>query len=264
MTVPSDEWHLDTHRLGRRVLVFDQVDSTNSLAATLAHDPANAGLALLAREQTAGRGQHGRRWQSPPDSAVLLSVLLFPPPQLRRPAILTAWAAVAVCETLRQVADLPARIKWPNDVLVHGRKVCGILIESKVQPGLPGFDFYTVAGIGLNVNQSAEDFAAAELPDAGSLATFTCRRYDRDAVARQLLDNLDAEYDRLCAGDLNTLESRWKSGLDLVGKRVAAECHDVTHAGRLRDLGWDGVVLETPEGEVLQLRPEVVQHLRPA
>src|SRR5215468_6830547 len=98
---PADAWNLPTKHLGRRTLVFDQLDSTNSHAALLADDPANDGLAVLAREQTAGRGQHGRVWTAPAGSSVLLSVLLFPPPELRRPVVLAALAAVAVCETVR-------------------------------------------------------------------------------------------------------------------------------------------------------------------
>src|SRR5438046_7649419 len=138
---PIERWQLDTCRLGRQVLIFDEVDSTNSRAAALAADPANDGLVILAWAQSAGRGQHGRSWQCPAGDGVLLSVLLFPPPPLRRPALLTAWAAVSVCETVREAAGLQARIKWPNDVLVQGRKVCGILIEQGRG---------TVAGIGLN------------------------------------------------------------------------------------------------------------------
>jgi BirA family biotin operon repressor/biotin-[acetyl-CoA-carboxylase] ligase len=259
MTVPSDEWHLDTCRLGRRVLVFDRVDSTNTLAASFAHDPKNDGLALLAADQSAGRGQHGRSWQCPPGSGVLLSVLLFPPPALRRPAVLTAWAAVAVCEAIRLTTNLQARIKWPNDVLIRGRKVCGILIESR---GQAGQGLYTVAGIGLNVNQSAEDFARAELPDASSLSVCSGLRLDRDEVARQLLTQLDEEYDRLYGGDLATLEACWKWRLGLLGKQVVAECADGTYRGRLRELSFDGVELEA-DG-LMHLAPETVQHLRPA
>src|SRR4051794_37874573 len=113
MQSPRDEWHLDTHRLGRRVLVFDRVESTNTLAAGLAHDPAHDGTVFLAREQTAGRGQHGRSWHCPAGTGVLLSVLVFPPPPVRRPVLLAAWAAVAVCETVRQTIGVQARIKWP-------------------------------------------------------------------------------------------------------------------------------------------------------
>src|SRR5262249_33402417 len=104
MTTPLDVWNLDTGRIGRRVLVYDVVDSTNNLAAALANAPANDGVAILAGRQTAGRGQHGRTWQTPANSAVLLSVLCFPPPPIRRAAVLTAWGAVAVCETVRELA----------------------------------------------------------------------------------------------------------------------------------------------------------------
>jgi len=260
---PRCEWSLDTRRLAHRVLVFGAVGSTNDIAASLASDPANDGLAILADEQTAGRGQHGRRWQCPPGAGILLSVLLFPPPHLRRPAILTAWAAVAVCETILDVANLQAKIKWPNDVLIRGRKVCGILIETrnvKRETGSEGI--VTIAGIGLNVNQAAADFQGEELSQAGSLASLAGHALDRDEVARRLLLRLDAEYDRLCQGDLATLESCWKWRLGLLGKQVTAECHDGTHTGRLLDVGWNAVELELPDGRALTRVPEAVRQLR--
>ena len=132
---PREEWQLQTQRLGRRVLVYDCLESTNTLAATLADDRANDGVVILAEEQRAGRGQQGRSWHCPAGAGVLVSVLLFPPTALRRPALLTAWAAVSVCETIRLGTGVQARIKWPNDVLLRGRKVCGILIEQSSTPG---------------------------------------------------------------------------------------------------------------------------------
>src|SRR5215470_13247415 len=159
-TRPADTWDLPTRHLGRRTIVFDRLDSTNTYAAARADDPANDGLVVVAREQTAGRGQHGRTWQAPAGSSVLLSVLLFPPPALRRPALMTAWAAVSVCETVRALSALEPRIKWPNDVLAEGRKICGILIlQRAVNQGSA-----VIAGIGFNVMQSAADFATADLP----------------------------------------------------------------------------------------------------
>src|SRR5205823_9975342 len=99
---PTQEWTENRCRVGRRVLLYDWVESTNSLALELAGDPASDGLVLVAREQTAGRGQHGRTWLSPAGSSVLLSAVVLPPPSLRRPAILTAWAAVPGCESIRE------------------------------------------------------------------------------------------------------------------------------------------------------------------
>jgi BirA family transcriptional regulator, biotin operon repressor / biotin---[acetyl-CoA-carboxylase] ligase len=272
--IPRDEWHLDTQRLGRRVLVFDRVDSTNTLAAALAHHPANDGLVLLADAQTAGRGQHGRSWTSPPGSSVLLSVLLFPPPELCRPPLLTAWAAVSVCETIRRTADLQAKIKWPNDVLIRGRKVCGILIEaarvrsadcgSRIQEANRSAASFVVAGIGLNVSQSAEELEKAGLTEATSLALSAGKRLEREETARQLIHQLDEEYDRMCRGDVSTLESCWSWRLGLLGRQVAAECAEATHHGRLVELGWEAVELEQADGTVLRLRPEGVRHLGPA
>src|SRR5260370_20072324 len=120
---------METTAIGRKVLVYDCVESTNTFAAALANSPDSQQLSILAAEQTAGRGQHGRTWTAAPGSSVLLSLLLFPPDALRRPPVLTAWAAVSVCKTIHQLTGVPAKIKWPNDVLLHWKKVCRILIE---------------------------------------------------------------------------------------------------------------------------------------
>ena len=260
MIAPPEEWQLDTRRLGRRVLVFDRVESTNSVAAALANEPGNDGLVVLAEEQTTGRGQHGRSWTCPRGAGVLMSVLLFPPPELRRPALLTAWAAVSVCETIRKATNLQASIKWPNDVLIRGRKVCGILIETRSAKREAQRALATICGIGLNVNQTPEAFAEAGLPDGGSLALFTDAPIDCRQMASQLIEQLDEEYDRLCQGDLATLESCWRWWLGLLGKQVAVECRDVMHYGRLRGVAWDAVEIETAR-KTLCLPPETVLHI---
>ena len=118
----------------------------------------------------------------------------------------------------------------------------------------------TVAGIGLNVQQTAADFVAAELPCATSLGQHTSAALDTHEVARTLLDVLDEEYARLCNGNLTTLETRWKTHLGLLGKDVRAECLDGEQRGRLLEIAFDGLVLRQPDGERV-LRPESVQHL---
>lgn len=268
MTMPHEEWSLDTRRLGRRVLVFDRLESTNTLAASLTDDAANDGLAILADEQTAGRGQYGRRWLAEPRQSVLLSLLLAPPPELCRPVVLTAWAAVTVGTTIQQTIGEATRIKWPNDVLLHERKVCGILIESvagrkaeKVNASLSRSPWFIV-GIGLNVQQSAATFAAAGLPEATSLAQWTASPLDTHAVAAELIRQLDRDYDALCQGDVIGLETQWKERLALLGKDVVAECHDTTHTGRLLDLSFRGVELMRPNRPSLVLAPERIQQLR--
>jgi BirA family biotin operon repressor/biotin-[acetyl-CoA-carboxylase] ligase len=254
MTTPREIWHLATTAIGQKVLVYDRVDSTNTLAAQFALGAKREQLAILAAEQSAGRGQHGRTWTAPPGYSVLLSLLLFPPEALRRPPVLTAWAAVSVCETTRQLTNLAATIKWPNDVLIHGKKVCGILIEQNRG---------TVVGIGLNVRQTAEDFLQAQL-DATSLNQIAAASLSTEHVARTLLRVLDDQFAQLLQGDLATLEEGWRRHLGLLGQQVVAECTSGVHRGKLRGLTFDVVELEQPGYPAVFVRPEQVQHLKPA
>ena len=251
---PAEEWHLEGQHVGRRVLVYERVDSTNALALAMARDSATDGLVLVAQEQTAGRGQHGRTWLSPAGSSVLLSAIVFPPPPLQRPVILTAWAAVSVCEAIREAIGLRAAIKWPNDVLLDGRKVCGILIEQRGG---------TVVGIGLNVNQTAEAFCATGLLEATSLAACVGQPFACEEMTRLLLRRLDTEYRRLLGGEVGLLEACWRERLGLLGRLVTAECHEGEVRGRLLELSFAGVVLELPGGTVRQFAPETIRHLRP-
>jgi BirA family transcriptional regulator, biotin operon repressor / biotin---[acetyl-CoA-carboxylase] ligase len=259
---PHEPRTLSTRHLGRRLLVFPQLDSTNTLALALAHDPAHHGLALLAEEQTAGRGQYGRLWQAPPRSSVLMSLLLFPPAELRRPAVLVAWVAVAVCRLVGAATGLDAMIKWPNDVLVGGKKVCGILIEQRASGGA-GSTLATVVGIGLNVTQSADLFEAADLPLACSMFSISGEQLDTEVVACTLIEHLDAEYGRLLEGDLATLEEQWRQRLALLNRRVRIEAVGRDLTGRLVELALDTLRVQLETGELIQLAPESVRHITP-
>jgi len=253
--------------IGRRRIHLDATDSTNSRAAELARDPAHAGTVVTADHQVQGRGQYGRTWESPPGANVLLSVLLFPPVDLRRPAVMTAFAAVAVAETIFQAIGSRSAIKWPNDVLIDGKKVCGILIECGAGGGRPGTDQtiepHAIIGIGLNVNQSADDFSRAGLPDATSLSVAAGRRLDVKAIAGLLIGHLDAEYGRLLDGKLADLESRWASRVGLLGQLATAELMDGTEVrGQLVAMCLRGLTLLPDDGQSRHLQPEEVRHLR--
>lgn len=256
---PDDVWELDTTHIGRRVEVYREVDSTNTAAAALAGDVSRHGLVILAESQRAGRGQFGRTWACAPRRGVLMSVLLFVPPPLRRPVILTSWAAVAVCDAVHELTGLDARIKWPNDVLVRGRKISGILIEQGPA---------TVAGVGLNVSQTEAEFEAAGLSEATSLAAAGTptveaavpRPPDWAAAARALITHLDRGYDALASGRLSALERSWKQRLGLVGRNVVLDGTEGNCRGRLVDVGYDTVAIETAE-TVVRLRPEAVRHV---
>ena len=260
MFTPRETWQFDTERIGRRVLVYDHVDSTNTLGAALAEsDPQSDGLVLIAGQQTAGRGQYGRVWQSRPGSSLLMSVVLRPPIELRRPVILTAWAAVSVAEAILALTGAQARIKWPNDLLIRGKKICGILIEQSGRAG----SVTTVAGMGLNLTQTLEEFAAAQLPDATSLGIVSGGLIDAHSAAGVLVRKLDSAYSRLLAGERSAVEADWKGRIGLLGHQVVIEHPggDVT-TGRLRDMAFDGLEVETADGFVRVIAPETVGHIR--
>jgi BirA family biotin operon repressor/biotin-[acetyl-CoA-carboxylase] ligase len=250
--IPREEWRLPTRRLGRRVLLFDCLDSTSTYAAAMAGEAANDGLVIIADEQSAGRGRHGRAWLCPPGQGLLLSALLLAPEELRRPVILTAWAAVAVCRTIERQAGLKARIKWPNDVLVRDRKVSGILIEQGRA---------TVAGIGLNLNQGPEAFL--DLPQAGSLALFAGRAFDRNELAVALIQELDESYDELCRGHLSSLEAAWEDRLHLVDHMTEMECVGFGLRGRIVRIAFAGLEVEEAGGPRRTLLPEQILHIAP-
>lgn len=195
---------------GRRAPVISEesVDSTNTALKALATTGALSGTVLTARQQTGGRGRLGRSFESPPEG-LYLSMLLktnFPP---ERTLTITPMAAVAVCRTVEAVCGLSPEIKWPNDVLLGGKKLCGILTELSVQDG----EAALVLGIGVNVNTSEESFSPALRDAVCSIYGCTGRKTDMNAFARHLIAELDglfalweadssaflAEYRRRCS-----------------------------------------------------------------
>lgn len=256
MTTPQPRavWHLDTTHIGRHVHYFDQLDSTNTTAVERA-GPEYDSLVVIANYQTAGRGQYGRVWQARPGSSLLMSVALKPPRQWCRPVILTALAAIAIGETVYSLTGEQARIKWPNDLLVRGRKVCGILIEQHAET--------TVIGVGLNLTQSAEEFAAAGLPDAVSLQMLSRQSFATREAADVAIRCLDREYGRLLAGERVAIEADWKWRIGLLGRMVTVELADCsTVRGRLVEMGFDQVELDSG-GSRRFIVPEIVRHLGP-
>ena len=223
---------------------MDTVGSTNDLAFEFGSDSGNDGLVIVADEQTAGRGRAGRQWQASRGSAILASVLLFPPTELAKPHVLTPLAAVAVADTIRECAEVAPAIKWPNDVLVGSKKVCGILVENR---------HAVVIGIGLNVNATADEFRRLGLPDAGSLRMAVGAELDRSEVLKSLLRRLDQWYDGVLSGRLDLLERAWCDYLDLVGCAAKVEMPAGSHRGRIASLSLEQVVLETPPSESISL-----------
>lgn len=239
--------------IGQRFIRHDVVESTQTLARQALDRGEAEGTVILADVQTQGRGRLGRLWQAPAGSSLLLSILLKPPPVCDRPVVLTLLGAVAVCETIFAAARRQATLKWPNDVLIAGRKVCGVLVERSPRG--------TVMGLGLNVSTPAAFFEEQGLTGAGSLALFTDQPLDREAVLRDLLDHLNATYADACRGNMADLEARWRFHSALLGRAVKVQTPTQALQGRLLNLSFDHLVLQPPEGGPIRILPEAVLQL---
>ena len=240
------EWELGTRVIGRRVAVWNRVTSTNDLAARAATSASNDGLVILAEEQTGGRGRRGRSWSSPAGSSILMSVLLFPDPTLDDIGWLTALGAVAVAEVVSGLEGLDARIKWPNDVRVGGRKLAGILVERARG---------TVLGIGVNVN--VEAFPPEIRETATSLRLLLGRTVDRSEVARALIRRLDFHHARAVATGPDSLDEPYRRLSEHFGRQVEVTTATATIAGRLVGLGLrSGLTVEQADGRVERIGPD--------
>lgn len=250
-------WRFPTRHIGKQVAVYSTLSSTNTVAAEWLVGPPETwdGWAILAEEQTAGRGQYDRTWRTPSGKALLLSVIIQPPPVLARPSLLTAWVAVAVADAILKLTDKDTAIKWPNDLLLQGHKVCGILIECH---GLAA-----IAGIGLNLNQQAEDWTNLNLPRAISLYQVTHRCITIRQAAEQVLHCLDNYYGVLLKGQTDLLTQQWCKRLGLLGRTVQVELADGNAVvGKLQVLTLDEVVVST-SGGMRSWPPERIVHLHP-
>lgn len=246
---------LEPMRLGHPLIYLPVVGSTNTHAAGLARQGAPDGTLVITDEQPEGRGRIGRTWRSLPRGQVLLSLVLRP---RFAPHLLVMVGALAVIDAVEAAAGTRAAIKWPNDVLVGGRKVSGILIETATdERGEP----FAIVGIGLNVNGTLR--ADAELADlATTLADALGHPVEREAVVVRLVTAFDALYGRLQAGgELGSREvwERWRARLSTLGTRVRiaqrervvegiAEGVDVD--GSLLVRGADGLVTPVTWGDV--------------
>jgi len=180
--------------IGREIIVLKQTSSTNDAILQIATADSNEGLVLFAEHQTAGRGQRGNRWESAAGKGLWFSILLRPRIDLASSPQLTAWAAEAISGAIENEFSLTATIKLPNDVQIDECKVAGILVEMRAQKNAPHL---AIAGIGVNVNQSREDFPKELQSRAISLAMARGKQVDRQKFAIALLRNLDRTYREL-------------------------------------------------------------------
>jgi len=234
-----------TRVVGNRIVCLKSVGSTNDWLKTAAAEGAPEGLAVFAEEQTAGRGQIGRRWVAPMGCCLLGSVLFRPPFPPDRLFYLTMLGACAAAGAAIELTGVPVRLKWPNDLISDRGKIGGVLTESSIVEGRVE---YAVLGIGINVNLSRR--ALSGIPGANSLQADLGRRVNRNQLARALLRGLDERYTLPRQGQFAAVFSEWRERLDTIGKRVdlrrGQSVDGPFFALQVTEDG--GLILERPDG----------------
>jgi len=183
--------HLDCAIIGRDIVVLGETTSTNDSVLERASSTTPEGLVVFAERQTAGRGQRSNSWESAAGKGIWFSILLRPKIDIGESPQLAEWAARTVAETISKEFDLQAEVKLPNDVVVTGKKIAGVLVEMRAQKRAPHI---AIVGIGVNVNHGPEDFSEELRARAISISMALDREVDRHRFAAALLQNLDRSY----------------------------------------------------------------------
>ena len=244
-----------TERVGRTLLCFDEIGSTNTYAKEIALSGAEDGTVVTANRQTAGRGRLGREFQSPAGKGVYLTALLRPELPPERLLCVTALAGVAVCRAVEQVCGVRPGIKWTNDLVLGGRKLCGILTELSLE-GESGRVQYLVIGAGLNVLHTSEDFSPEVRPVATSLAQELGRPVSRPALAAAEIAELDRLYGALCSGRTEPYLDEYRRSCVTLGKEVQLLRPDGgrEHVTALDIDGQFGLVVRREDGATAMIR----------
>lgn len=237
--------NLATRLIGQRIIYYPSVTSTNELAKVEARRGAVEGTVIVAEEQTAGKGRLKRAWLSPRGS-LALSVILYP--SLEHLPSLIMVASLAVARGIKAVTGLESGIKWPNDILLNGKKVCGILVESEVRGEAVD---YAVIGIGINVNLRVSDF-----PEILPAATSLSQELGGEVSLLGLVIRLLVEIERLYLALLSegSIYEAWRDSLVTLGREVYVVSGKARYSGIAESVARDGSLLvRRPDGSLSRI-----------
>lgn len=224
--------------IGAQHIYLEKVDSTNSVAKAAAKDHPD-GTVVISNCQTAGKGRLGRSWDSPENKGIWLSLILKPKVSMTDAMILTQMAGASVCDALLS-AGYEAKIKWPNDIVIQGRKVCGILAELSGEPEQLN---YVIVGIGINVIQESEDFAEELKGKAISLKMIKSIKVDRNLILELLLERLDYYYALVRKKDTHEITTFCRNNSATLEKQVQVIYNDKIIEGKAIDLTDNGALI---------------------
>ncbi len=231
---------LITKRIGNKIICFTETNSTNTVAFKLAEDGAPEGTVVLADSQSRGKGRLGREWSSPPGVNLYASIILRPPVLPLEASQLTFISAVAVARTVEQVTSLKVRIKWPNDLLLDGRKFAGLLNEMSAETEKINF---VVMGIGVNINMLAGQFPADLRYPATSLLIEGGCVVERNSFVRILLREMDNIYDRYLQEGDQPVREEWLQRSRMVGCMVNVNSSGKLISGMVTGIDQIGALL---------------------
>lgn len=208
---------IGARRFGHSVTLHESLASTQNAARELAEAGAREGALVIADHQTSGRGRMGRGWVSPPGKGIWMSMIMRPPVPIHCAPQLTLLTAVALCRSLRQLTGLDIGIKWPNDLLIDGRKISGILLESAAEDERLK---YIVAGIGISVNLNERDYPEDVLAKATSLRIASGSVYNRAEIIASFMEEWEQLYDLFLQEGFGHIATLWESLSVTIGKTV--------------------------------------------
>ena len=236
--------NLKTKRIGKKILIYNSTSSTNDIAAEYAKSKENDGLVIFAEEQTAGRGRMGTNWASGQADSILCSIVLTE--SKCNAELLSLTCAVAVAEAIGKAGDSQAKTKWPNDIILNGKKVAGILLESKLNNGGSTY----IIGIGINCHQKKNAFDAKLQPIATSIDIESRTICDRISLAKRLLTSID-HWLLVAERDSKKIISQWRKLSIQLGHRVTLIFDGAQFTGNC--IGIDpqkGLILQLETGGV--------------
>jgi len=237
---------LRTKVMGRPVYILEKVASTQTVAHQLVSEGAGEGTLVIAEQQTAGRGRMGRTWYSPAGKGIWMSLVLFPQIPLHFTSQLTLLVAVAVCRAIRMFTGVQAGIKWPNDLLVRNKKVCGILLESSAEDQRLR---YVVAGIGISVNLKSGDFPDPLRHTATSLMMESGGAIERHALICEILLQLEQLYELYHEQGFAPIRLLWESLNVSLGRPIQIRTPAGTVHGTAEAVDeYGALVLRLPDG----------------
>lgn len=246
------KYGLNTEMIGKDIRYFAQIDSTNNYAKKIAQEGCSNGTVVTADCQTIGRGRLGRAWDSSDKKGVWMSVVLRPEISIEEVQTITLAASVAVVDAIKETIGVQAGIKWPNDIILDGKKVCGILTEMNLEMERVN---YLVLGIGLNVNQDKLDFPEDLREKAVSLKGYlidnSLNNFElrRSQLIKSILSNLEKIYYKIEKAAVDEIIQDWKKYSVTLGKEVSISFRDGQYIGTACDITKDGkLVVECQDG----------------